>query len=152
MNYKTVYLEEKKVAGLKIRTSNSDSNMAGDIGKLWQDFYAKGIYQGINQKVNDKTIGLYTNYESDVSGKYDMMVCCEVESSVDLPEGLDTHIIPAGKYAEFIVTGDVHTAMAEFWTKFWAMDLNRKYSSDFEEYQNTGDMSNAVIKVYISLK
>lgn len=151
MDYEIVYLEEKTVAGLKIRTSNGDENMTKDIGQLWQDFYMKGIYQAIPNKKNDKAIGLYTNYESDVNGEYDVVVCSEIEKISNLPDEIYTQIIAAGKYAKFIVKGDMHKAVGKFWIKLWNMDLDRKYSCDFEEYQSDDDMNNAEIHIYISL-
>lgn len=147
MNYEIVDVEEKTVAGLRVRTSNNDPNMSRSIGELWQRFYQDGIYQSIPGKRNDKSIGLYTHYETDVNGAYDVMVCCEVESSAEIQK----ETIPAGKYAKFIVRGHVQQAVAEFWTKLWSMELDRKFTSDFEEYQSGGDMENAEIHIYIAL-
>lgn len=151
MNYEIVHLKEKTVAGLKIRTSNNDPNMVREIGGLWQRFFENSIYQSIPNKQNDKTIGLYTNYESDVNGAYDMMVCCEILNHSDLPIGMHTQTIHSGKYAKFIVQGDVQKAISEFWNKLWSMDLDRKYSCDFEEYQSGCDMKKAEVYIYISL-
>lgn len=151
MNYEVVNLEEKTVAGLTIRTNNNDSNMAKSIGNLWQKFFADGMYQSIANKQNDNSIGLYTNYESDVNGAYDVMVCCEIIDTVSLLIGVNTQIIPAGRYAKFVVHGDVPQVVAEFWSKLWSMDLDRKYSCDFEEYQSGCEMNNAEIHIYISL-
>jgi len=151
MDYEIVHLEEKTVAGLRIQTRNSDPNMTLSIGGLWQDFFAKGIYQSIANKQNDKSIGLYTNYESDANGPYDMMVCCEIQNTSNLPDSVHAQTIPAGKYAKFIVQGDTQKVVAEFWMELWSMDLDRKYSCDFEEYQSGGDMNNAEIHIYIAL-
>lgn len=151
MNYEIVELEEITVAGIKIRTRNSDPNMAIQIGELWEGFFSKGIYQSISNKENDKSIGLYTNYESDVNAEYDVMVCCEIQKKSNLPTGVQTRTIPVGKYAKFIVKGHMQKAVAEFWEKLWSMNLDRKYSCDFEEYQSGGDMNNAEIHIYIAL-
>lgn len=151
MNYEIVHLQEKIVAGIKIRTSNSDPNMTTDIGGLWQQFFQNGVYQSIGNKKNDKTMGLYTNYENDVTGAYDVVVCCEVEKVSNLTSNLCIQTIPAGKYAKFIVKGDMHIAVADFWMKLWKMDLDRKYSCDFEEYQSGNDAENTEIHIYISL-
>jgi predicted transcriptional regulator YdeE len=152
MNYEVVCIEEKVVAGIAIRTSNSDPDMPRTIGKLWQRFYENGVYQSIPDKKNYKSIGLYTNYESDVNGAYDVMVCCEISKSTSLPTGIDTRKIPAGSYAKFVVCGNMQKAVADFWGKLWTMDLDRKYSSDFEEYQSDSDLDNAEIHIYIALK
>lgn len=151
MNYELVQLEEKKVAGIRIRTSNSDPNMSNSIGMAWQKFFTEGIYDSISDKKNDKSIGLYTNYESGESGAYDLMACCEVDNTANLPESLQSEVIPSGKYARFIIHGHVQKAVGEFWEKLWSMNLDRKYRCDFEEYQGGGDMENAEIHIYISL-
>jgi len=150
MEYEIVQLEEKKVAGLRIRTSNNDPSMKNSIGKVWQSFFADGIYDSIPGKKNDKSIGLYTNYENGTDGEYDVIVCCEVEDTESLQENVQSQIISSGKYAKIIVYGHAQKAVEEFWMKIWSMDLDRKYSCDFEEYQGC-DMENAEIHIYISL-
>ena len=151
MNYETVEINEKTVAGLTIRTSNNDKNMTQAIGGLWQHFFADGIYQSILNKKNGCSIGLYSNYENNVSGPYDVTVCCEISKCEKPPIGVLVKTIPAGKYLKFVVNGHMQTAVTEFWTKLWSMDLNRKYSCDFEEYQSGGDMENCEIHMYISI-
>lgn len=151
MDYEVVYLEEKQVAGLQSRTSNMDPHMTEIIGRLWQGFFEKGIYEAIPHKKNDKSIGLYTNYEGDASGLYDMVVCCEVEDILEIPNDMYTQTIPAGKYAKFVVKGDVQKAVGEFWMALWSMDLDRKYSCDFEEYQSDEGMNHSEIHIYIAL-
>ena len=61
------------------------------------------------------------------------------------------HTIPAGRYAKFIVKGDMHQAVAGFWQQLWEMDLPRSFVCDFEEYQNSS-MDEAEIHIYIGLK
>lgn len=150
--YEIVTLNEKKAAGLKIRTNNSSPDMGEKIGGLWEKFFTKGIYAQIPGKINEKTIGLYTNYESNEKGDYDMFVCCEVQKETQQPKDLEITTIEAGKYAKFIVKGNMVTAVHDFWLKLWNMNLDRKYGSDFEEYQPGCDMDNCEIHMYISLK
>jgi predicted transcriptional regulator YdeE len=152
MNYEIVELNEKTVVGLTLRTSNSDENMTKAIGGLWQSFYGDGIYQSILNKQNNCSIGLYSNYENGASGAYDVTVCCEVSKAEKLPIGVEVKTISSGKYAKFVVRGHMQTAVGEFWMKLWSMDLNRRYSCDFEEYQSEGDMENCEIHIYISIK
>lgn len=152
MNYELVQLEEKKVAGIRIRTNNSDPNMSSSIGMAWKNFFADGIYNSIPGKKNDKSIGLYSNYENGADGAYDVMVCCEVEDGVSLPHNVESEIITSGKYAKFIIRGHVQKAVGEFWMKLCSMTLDRKYYYDFEEYQGCSDMEDAEIHIYISLK
>lgn len=151
MNYEVIELHEKRVAGIRIRTQNHDPEMKSKIGAAWKRFFESGIYQSIPGKMNDKSLGLYTNYENSIEGEYDVVVCCEVESLENLPTSLQTEIVPAGKYAKFIVSGHIQNAIEDFWIKLWSIDLDRRFGCDFEEYQNNGDADFDDIHVYISI-
>ena len=50
MNYEIVYLNEKIVAGIVTRTSNSTENMKKVIGEAWQMFFETGAYSSIPNK------------------------------------------------------------------------------------------------------
>ncbi len=154
MNYEVVELAEKIVAGTRFRTKNSDPQMPAGIGKLWQDFFAEhGAYSQISHKVNASYYNLYTNYESDVHGAYDVVACCEVSSIEGLSEELYHTVIPAGKYARFTLEGDAQVVIPKFWQDFWAtMNLNRKYTVDFEEYFLNQGNGNTTMYVYIALQ
>lgn len=150
MEYEVVELSEKTVVGITERTRNDDEKMPEVIGGLWQRFYAEGIYQSIENKKNSYSLGLYSQYESDANGAYDITVCCEVDKSENPPPGTEVKTIPAGKYAKFIVKGPVQTVVYEFWQKLWSMDLDRKCSYDFEEYLND-DMEKGEVHIYIAI-
>lgn len=150
MNYEIVELKEKTVVGISARTNNNSPEMHNVIGGLWNDFYGKGIYTCIPCKVNGKAIEIYADYEDDENADYTAMVACEVENADDLPEGTEKRIIPAGKYAKFVVRGNMVTACIEFWRELWNMDLPRSFVCDFEEYQNS-DPDNSEIHMYIGL-
>jgi predicted transcriptional regulator YdeE len=151
MNYEVVELAEKKIVGFTTRTNNNDENMTKLIGELWNKLYSEEVYNKILNRENACSIGLYSNYESDAMGDYDATVGFEVSKAESLPSGAEMRIIPKGKYAKFIVKGNMKTAVFDFWTKLWSMKLDRKYSCDFEEYQNGGDMENCEIHIYIAI-
>lgn len=151
MNYEVVYLNEKIVVGLTTRTENSDPNMGNIIGSLWNDFYQKGVYSSIKNKVNEKALGIYSDYESDTSSKYNVTVACEVEKAEDIPSNIVIRIIPEGKYAKFVIHGHMQQAVAEFWEELWNMDIDRSYTFDFEEYQDS-NMEDATVHIYIAIK
>lgn len=150
MNYEVVNLKEKKVIGVTCKTKNSDSDMQLKIGSLWNKLYNEGLYAKINNKENGKSLGIYSDYESDCNGVYSVTVGCEVNDTTDIPKDAVVKVIPEGKYAKFIVKGHVQKAVAEFWGKLWNMNLDRNYKCDFEEYQDC-DMENAEIHIYISI-
>jgi len=148
MKYEIVELEEKIVEGIAIKTSNQNVKSIQDIGETWQKLFANGIYEKIQNKVNNKTIGLYTEYEGDFTKPYTFVAGTEVSVKTD-----NCKIIEKGKYAKFVIIGDVQNSVGQAWQEIWNMDLKRKYTCDFEEYQNNSeDMHNQEIHIYIALE
>ena len=146
MNYEIVEIGEKTVAGISASTNYNSPDAPKVIGGLWEKFYS-GTYASLKGKSNEKCIGLYTDYKEN--GDYKVMVCSEVDSGEQIVE---TMIIPAGKYAKFVIKGNIVTAVQEFWQKLWNMNLDRAFICDFEEYQGGQDMDNMEIHIYISVK
>lgn len=152
MKYEIVNLEEKRVVGLAARTNNNSPEMGAVIGGLWERFYGEGIYAQIENKSDDKALGIYTDYAGREMDDYTIMVACEAGESETAPKDTVIKTIPAGKYAKFVVKGDMHTAVAECWMEIWSMDLPRSFVCDFEEYQNDCMDGDAEIHIYIGLK
>lgn len=150
MDYEIVEIGEKKVAGLRARTNNFAPDMGQIIGGLWQRFYQEA-YPQIPGIISEKSFGIYSGYDGDEKADYDITAACEVDGSGTLPGGIVQDTIPAGKYAKFIVTGDLHAEVEKFWANLWEMDLDRTFLCDFEEYQNK-DLENAVIHLYIGIR
>lgn len=152
MKYEIVELEEKAITGIRIKTTNQDGKAMQDIGITWQKLFANGIYDKIPNKVNGKTIGLYTEYEGDYTKPYTFIAGAEVNKEVKSGEEIESIIIPKGKYAKFVITGDVQNSVGQAWQEIWNIDLKRKYTCDFEEYQNNSkDMQKQEIHIYIAL-
>ena len=143
MEYEVVTLEEKRVVGFCQRTGNDKEDMGNVIGGLWQK------WSQVNDVQNKKYIGLYTDY---VGMEYDTTVGCEVEKSTLIPEGMTEKIIPAGKYAKFVLHGDVVKTVQQAWEDIWKMNLERTFTGDFEEYQEGEDMENMEIYIYVAIK
>lgn len=151
MKYEIVNLQEKKAAGISARTNNSSPDMGAVIGGLWQRFYGEGICPSIPHRVNEKSLGIYTDYAADETGDYTVAAACEVEKTDGMPQGVKILTIPAGRYARFVVKGHMVKAVADCWTELWNMDLPRAFTCDFEEYQD-GGVEEAEIHIYISLR
>lgn len=153
MKYEIVELEEKVVAGIKIKTTNQDGKAMQDIGMTWQKLFTDGIYEKMQNKVNNKTIGLYTEYEGDYTKPYIFIAGAEVSQKVEVNKEIASKIIQKGKYAKFVITGDVQNSVGQAWQEIWNMDLKRKYTCDFEEYQNNSeDMQKQEIHIYIAIE
>jgi predicted transcriptional regulator YdeE len=151
MNYEVVYLKEKIVAGVVVRTSNSAPDMSKVIGEAWQRFFEAGIYSSIANKKNNNTIGLYTNYEDKVNGAYDVVICCEILKEEKLSNEIQMKKIVEGKYAKFVVKGEVKEAVGRCWSEIWKMNLDRKYTFDFEEYISECESEEQEIHIYIAI-
>lgn len=150
MNYEIVFLKEKNVVGFSARTNNNSPEMGKIIGGLWQRLYMPENVGKVNSRTNEKALGIYTDYSSDECGDYTAMAGFEVADGKH-QEGFDFVKIPSGKYAKFVVKGNMITAVQEFWQKLWETELERSFVCDFEEYQNA-DPENAEIHIYIGLK
>ena len=152
MKYEIVELEEKVVVGIKVKTTNQEGKSIQDIGLTWQKLFT-GVYEKIQNKLNNKTIGLYTEYEGDYTKPYTFIAGAESNKSIEDNEEIVSTIIPKGKYAKFIITGDVQNSVGQAWQEIWNMNLKRKYTCDFEEYQNNSeDMQNQEIHIYIGIE
>lgn len=153
MKYEIIELKEKHVVGLLIRTTNENMQSAKDIASLWQNFICEGVYKAIDNKIDQKTIGLYTDYEKDHTKPYNFMTCCEVYSINDFKAPLEAQIIKSGKYAKFSIRGHIQKDVMTAWQNIWSTNLNRTYESDFEVYHNNSeDINDQIIDIYISIK
>lgn len=153
MEYEVVKIEEKIIQGIKIRTTNQERKSIQDIGRTWQKLFVEGIYEKIQNKINNKTIGLYTEYEKDYTKPYTFIAGAEVSKEIEDKQKTEGVIIPKGKYAKFVIIGDIQNSVGQAWQEIWNMNLDRKYTCDFEEYQNNSqDMQKQEIHIYIALK
>ncbi len=150
MEYEIVTLEEKIAAGVSARTNNNSPDMGAVIGGLWNRFYKEGIWGSVPGKVNEKALGIYTDYAGDENADYTVLAACE---TAEEPEKTKYAVcrIPAGRYAKFVIHGDMVQAVAAAWQEIWQMNLPRSFQCDFEEYQDES-MENAEIHIYVGLK
>ena len=147
MNYETVMMEEKCIAGVSARTGNDDPAMGEIIGGLWKSYYGEGIIGRIQNRANEYAIGLYSDYTAD---GYAVTVGCE--AGKEQPECITVKVLPAGRYAKFSIHGNMVTAVQEAWSEIWQMELDRSYTGDYEEYLNSDENNNSDINLYIALK
>lgn len=150
MNYEIVTLNEKTLVGLTARTSNNDPQMTTVIGGLWKHLFEDDTFFAMKNKINEHSIGLYSNYSND--GEYDVTVGCEVSSTSELPQDTVVKMIPAGRYAKFVVYGDMVDAVGKAWQEICTLPLPRTFTGDFEEYVSTEECGESEIHIYIAIK
>ncbi|MBM9579487.1 AraC family transcriptional regulator [Leptospira sp. 201903070] len=159
MSSEIVSKNEVQIVGISEVTKNQDEiSGKGKIGGLWHRFFAEGILDKIpNKKEPANLFAVYTDYESDESGKYRILIGAEVTDGSWVPEGMELRKIPKGKYSKFTSdTGSIATVVIAVWRKIWSdseLKSKRAFQSDFEFYdQRTSNPESAQVEVFIGMK
>lgn len=76
-----------KIIGIAIETTNKNGKSAEDLGKLWERFYSDNIISQIPNKESDEIYSIYTDYETDYTGKYTSIIGLKVSSLNSIPNG-----------------------------------------------------------------
>ena len=160
MNHTIVKLDEKRIAGLKIITTNeAECGPNAKIGALWQRYYADGFPSSIPHQTEPGVIyGIYSDYESDETGSYSLLIGAEVEKAGELPTELSVTTIPPATYAVFTTrVGPIIEVVQEAWAHIWEWSKQpgnkRTFIADFERYDGVrcADPNHAQVDVYIAI-
>ena len=144
-------VSEKTIFGLCTRTDNAtemDSNK-GTIGPMWQAFDEA---VPVDYKKGERVYGVYSNYESDHTGKFTVLAGFD-GTSFPSNINLEKITIPAAKYLVFTYKGEMPQIAIDAWTDVWnyfssgTQEHQRLYSTDFEYYPNGNE-----IEVHIAIK
>jgi predicted transcriptional regulator YdeE len=144
---KKVHLKSKTIHGLTTRTKNEDemNPQTQKIAPLWGRFFTE-IIPTLTPET--KSYGVYSNYESDAFGEFDVMV--GVDNTADTE--LKTVKLAEGDYLCFEVKGELPQAVIVTWGEVWGYfaDENckekRAFKTDFELY-----LSESEAEIYIGI-
>ncbi len=141
------------VIGATVRTTNGDemSGSSGKIGPLWNQFMHggdKAIPGVIDQ---DTTYAVYTNYESDATGAYDLILGRSVHPDQKPPTGMKSIHVPAAHYLVFTAAGNSPDAIKAAWGNVYDYfarhtERLRAFTVDFEQYSNSGIKLNIAVR------
>ena len=150
----TIKIEPFKVIGISVRTTNENGQSAIDIGELWNKFMSEGIVEKIPNKIDNTIFSIYTDYESDYTKPYTTLLGCKVENLNKIPKGMTGTEFKGGSYRKLTAKGDlVKGAVFGEWSKIWEMDLNRKYSADFEIYgEKAQNPTDAEVDIFVAIR
>ena len=134
--------ERRQVAGLAIRTTNAEEMQPSKarIPGLWGEFAGQNWAERLGQEgAFGPTLSVYSAYESDVSGSYQILIGREVAGSSAVAPPLQRVNIPPGQYLVFSCSGPLPGAVIEGWRAVWAFferpgAPRRAYTADFEVY------------------
>ena len=140
-------VENINVKGIAVRTDNSsEMNPAtAKIGLMWEQFYGE---LASLLKEDSKVFGLYTNYESDHNGAFDVVACSDNLNAT----GVSSYQIQAGNYLVFKGVGQMPQVVIDLWGKVWeyfespTSEYKRAFATDFELYKSGNE-----IEIYISV-
>ena len=134
------------VNGIGVRTSNRDEMdpQKAKIPGLWESFG-----KGLGPAEPTEVFGVYTHYESDEQGGYDLFAAVKER----FPSNQATYLtIPEGTYVKFTRTGPLKEACMELWQEIWAYfqspdSPKRTFVCDFEAYAGMD-----AISIYIGIE
>lgn len=148
-------LKNFKIIGISVQTTNENGKSADDLGELWERFYSENIPCLITNKEGDEIYSIYTDYDSDYTGKYTSIIGLKVNSLGQIPDGMIGREFNGGKYQKFVAKGQMPNAVIESWKGIWAKnnELNRKYTTDFEVYgQKSQNGEESEVDIYIAIE
>ncbi|MBN9293859.1 MAG: AraC family transcriptional regulator [Flavobacteriia bacterium] len=144
-----------KIIGISIETTNENGQAITDLGALWGKFYTENVIEKIPNKTGNEVYSVYTDYESDHTGKYTTIIGSPVSSLDLIPDGLVGRTFEGANFKKFTAKGSMPNAIAETWKEIWQKDkeLNRSYTYDFEVYgEKSQNSENSEVEIFIAVK
>ena|SRR3990167_4787592 len=139
------HIDSFTVTGLMVRTQNSHefNRETAKLPNLWEKFYSS------NPTPNTTIFSVYSGYESDAHGSYDVTVgTTNDKQSIELMAVK----INSGNYLVFQGKGQMPQTVIAQWKRVWdyftvETPYQRCFTSDFEEYKNGDEVA-----IYIGIK
>lgn len=150
-----IAVSEIKLIGLDLGrpTSNKNGRSGRDGGKLWQQFEKLTESVQIPNSTGNQRYAVYYGYEGNHEQPFRYFIGCPVSSFEEVPEGMDTLVIPAGEYQKVTASGPMPGCMVQTWQMIWNADeqLNRSYRCDFELYdERSHNWEEAEVDIFLS--
>jgi predicted transcriptional regulator YdeE len=133
------------VSGLTVRTKNQDESRpeSAKIPGLWGRFFSSSVAEQIPQRLPDApVVGVYSTYESDANGLYNVMAGVPVNTT---SADFDSIEVQEGKYLVFDARGPMPAAVIQAWVDIWNYfeqhpQVQRRYATDFESWDGPGEV------------
>lgn len=133
------HVDSFTVTGFTVRTQNSDEfhPETAKLPTLWQQFYSS------NPTINSTVFGVYSSYESDANGFYDVTVGSLNNNQSAKLSSIKIH---SGHYLIFRGKGAMPQTVIETWKRVWDYftadsPYQRCFMTDFEEYKNGDEVA-----------
>jgi len=148
-------IDQFQIVGISVRVTNGHDDAIKLIEGLWGRFWAEDIKNKVPNKLSDEIYAVYTNYVSDYTEEYTMIIGMPVSTLDDIPEGYEGITIEKATYKKYVSKGKMPEAVVKTWMEIWQNDktLNRAYKADFTVHgKKYYDGDNAEVETFISLK
>src|SRR5580765_153811 len=112
-----------RVAGLTLRTDNATEAQPeiGKIPRLWQRFRTEDWFDRLGKLgASGPPIGVYSAYDSDASGSYQLTAGREIPATLTVAAPLQIVSVPAGAYLAFQRRGPLPGSVIRAWEDVWA--------------------------------
>ena len=119
------------VVGMACRASNDRPET---VRTFWQRLLAEGGWDRIPNKADSRIISLYTDFETDHTGDYTLLIGARVTDAETVPEDMVAIQVPPARYAVFTSVGPMPDALLATWQRVWDSNLVRAYTTDFDVY------------------
>ncbi|WP_413942673.1 GyrI-like domain-containing protein [Bdellovibrio sp. HCB-162] len=151
--------KEFYLVGFETRTDNKTEMTSapgqGQIAKMWERIFKEDLKGKVPQTESHDIFAIYSNYESDETGRYDYFLGYKVANLDSVPQGLVGKKILAGSYKKYVTKkGLPYVVVPETWAQIWAeLKGQRLFKTDFEVYgEKAQDPNNAIVDVYVGVK
>lgn len=132
-----------KIIGVSTVTSNEAAFSQNTIGKLWDQFLKSFIKDKLTDIASSSVFAVYSDYEDGYQGQYKIIIGYAVDDINEIPNGLTTVTISAGKYKAFKSKSQSPIDIVNTWQSIWKIDPNvfqSNFITNFEEYKDNGEL------------
>lgn len=150
--FERVKLPEFFVVGIAVTTTNQDGQSQKDIGDLWTRFTTGNFGDQIAAKLSDDIYCVYTDYESDHTGRYTAVLGYRVKDTDRVIDDFFTAFVPTGDFYIYKPEGTFPDSVANTWKEIWQSPIARKYSADYDRYKaGAKSFEDTKVEVYLSV-
>ncbi|NUU62959.1 GyrI-like domain-containing protein [Paenibacillus agri] len=148
------------LTGISARTTNAEeAGPNGVIPGLWGQFSQANLAEATGASNPHLTYGLYTDYESDFTGAYTILLGHEHGSAeIHKESGFAHAVVPESNYMVFTtVKGPMEVVVPQAWAEIWKYFKDspekRTYTGDFELYDaRKFDAAGVEVQIYIAVE
>ncbi|GGA06189.1 putative transcriptional regulator protein YobU [Paenibacillus marchantiophytorum] len=149
-----------QLTGVSVRTTNAEEmGPNGRLPQLWESYFGSQIAAQLPTNNGNLIYALYTDYESDATGAYTVIIGHETAEGAMQGEPIFTSaLVPESKFLVFTSEkGPVYEVVGQAWAGIWAYfqesEEVRTFTGDYELYDSRNfDPMNTQVQIYIAIK